>query len=83
VVQENHWNIDLNMESPPSPSCVIVACDSTRDRNEHDIKLVIDHVRARGIILSSGDRLLVLCILHKVSHPSRCHILLFRVVLYI
>ncbi|MCH95842.1 proline-rich receptor-like protein kinase PERK12-like [Trifolium medium] len=58
------------MESPPSPSCVIVACDATRDRNEHDIKLVIDHVRARGIILSSGDRLLVLCILHKVSHPS-------------
>ncbi|RHN69522.1 putative rossmann-like alpha/beta/alpha sandwich protein [Medicago truncatula] len=57
------------MDSPPSPSCIIVACDATRDRNEHDIKLVIDHVHAKDIILSSGDRLLVLCILHKVSHP--------------
>ncbi|CAL5203945.1 unnamed protein product [Lathyrus oleraceus] len=53
----------------PSSSCIIVACDATRDRNEHEIKIVIDHVRARDIMLSSGDRLLVLCILHKVSHP--------------
>ncbi|KAL5075639.1 hypothetical protein RYX36_014623 [Vicia faba] len=57
------------MDSPPSSSCIIVACDATRDRNEHEIKIVIDHVRARDIMLASGDRLLVLCILHKVSHP--------------
>ncbi|XP_058759304.1 serine/threonine-protein kinase CDG1-like [Vicia villosa] len=57
------------MDSPHSSSCIIVACDATRDRNEHEIKIVIDHVRARDIMLASGDRLLVLCILHKVSHP--------------
>ncbi|XP_057440109.1 proline-rich receptor-like protein kinase PERK14 [Lotus japonicus] len=58
------------MESPPRhPSYVIVACDATRDRNEHEIKIVVDHVRAKGIILSAGDKLLVLCVLHKVSHP--------------
>ncbi|XP_004502563.1 proline-rich receptor-like protein kinase PERK10 isoform X2 [Cicer arietinum] len=57
------------MESTSSPSCIIVACDATRDRNEHEIKLVIDHMRSKGIILSAGVRLLMLCILHKVSHP--------------
>lgn len=59
------------MESTSSPSCIIVACDATRDRNEHEIKLVIDHMRSKGIILSAGVRLLMLCILHKVSHPSK------------
>ncbi|TKY74189.1 Proline-rich receptor protein kinase PERK8 [Spatholobus suberectus] len=57
------------MDSPPSPSYVVVACDATRDRTEHEIKLVVDHVRARGVFLSAGDKLLVLCVLHKVSHP--------------
>ncbi|KAG5045672.1 hypothetical protein JHK82_015059 [Glycine max] len=56
--------------SPPaSASYVVVACDATRDRTEHEIKLVVDHVRARRVFLSSGDKLLVLCVLHKVSHP--------------
>lgn len=64
------------MESPPRhPSYVIVACDATRDRNEHEIKTVVDHVRAKGVILSAGDKLLVLCVLHKVSHPSKCLII--------
>ncbi|KAK7351070.1 hypothetical protein VNO77_10233 [Canavalia gladiata] len=57
------------MDSPPSPSYVVVACDATRDRTEHEIKLVVDHVRAKGVFLSGGDKLLVLCVLHKVSHP--------------
>ncbi|XP_047158877.1 proline-rich receptor-like protein kinase PERK14 [Vigna umbellata] len=57
------------MESPPTPSYVVVACDATRDRTENEIKLVADHVRARGSFLSHGDKLLVLCVLHKVSHP--------------
>lgn len=60
------------MDRPPPSSCIVVACDATRDRNEQEIKIVIDHVRVRDIMLSSGDRLLVLCILHKVSHPSKC-----------
>ncbi|KAJ1380313.1 Tyrosine-protein kinase, active site [Sesbania bispinosa] len=57
------------MESPPPPSYIVVAADATRDRNEHEIKLIIDHIRARGDILSARDRLLLLCVLHKVSHP--------------
>ncbi|XP_020233022.1 receptor-like cytosolic serine/threonine-protein kinase RBK1 [Cajanus cajan] len=57
------------MDSPPSASYVIFACDATRDRTEHEIKLVVNHVRTRGVFLSSGDKLLVLCVLHKVSHP--------------
>lgn len=59
------------MRPASDPPCVIVACDATRDRNEHDIKLVIGNVRANGVILSAGDKLLVLCVLHKVSHPSK------------
>lgn len=62
------------MDSPPaSASYVVVACDATRERTEHEIKLVVDHVRARRVFLSSGDKLLVLCVLHKVSHPSKCY----------
>ncbi|KAL9313685.1 hypothetical protein ACSQ67_019137 [Phaseolus vulgaris] len=57
------------MDSPPIPSYVVVACDATRDRTEHEIKLVVDHVRSSGVFLSNGDKLLVLCVLHKVSHP--------------
>ncbi|KAL2339704.1 hypothetical protein Fmac_007644 [Flemingia macrophylla] len=57
------------MDSPTSASYVIFACDATRDRNEHEIKLVVDHIRTKGVFLSSGDTLLVLCVLHKVSHP--------------
>ncbi|RDX62847.1 Proline-rich receptor-like protein kinase PERK8, partial [Mucuna pruriens] len=57
------------MDRPPSPSYVVVACDATRDRTEHEIKLIADHVRTRGVFLTSGDKLLVLCVLHKVSHP--------------
>ncbi|XP_061373360.1 proline-rich receptor-like protein kinase PERK14 [Gastrolobium bilobum] len=56
-------------DHPPPLSYVVVACDATKDGNEHDIKLVVDHVRARGVILSAGERLLVLCVLHKVPHP--------------
>ena len=62
------------MDSPPaSASYVVVACDATRNRTEHEIKLVVDHVRARRVFLSSGDKLLVLCVLHKVSHPRECY----------
>ncbi|KAG5019124.1 hypothetical protein JHK87_014979 [Glycine soja] len=59
----------MDHSPPASASYVVVACDATRDRTEHEIKLVVDHVRARRVFLSSGDKLLVLCVLHKVSHP--------------
>ncbi|KAG4969475.1 hypothetical protein JHK82_035175 [Glycine max] len=53
----------------PLPSYVVVACDATRARNEHEVKLVVDHLRSRGDILSESDSLLVFCALHKVAHP--------------
>ncbi|KHN46959.1 Proline-rich receptor-like protein kinase PERK8 [Glycine soja] len=61
--------MSMDHSPPASASYVVVACDATRDRTEHEIKLVVDHVRARRVFLSSGDKLLVLCVLHKVSHP--------------
>ncbi|KAK7282661.1 hypothetical protein RIF29_11615 [Crotalaria pallida] len=52
------------------PCYVVVACDATKERSEHEIKNVVDHVlTCKAIVLSAGDRLLVLCILHKVPHP--------------
>ncbi|RDX78237.1 hypothetical protein CR513_41510, partial [Mucuna pruriens] len=53
----------------PLPSYVVVACDATKDRNEHEVKLVVDQIRRRGDILSADDSLLVLGALHKVPHP--------------
>nr|KYP60188.1 hypothetical protein KK1_015639 [Cajanus cajan] len=53
----------------PLPSYVVVACDATKDRNEHEIKHVVDRLRRRGDILSASHSLLVLGALHKVPHP--------------
>ncbi|TKY56052.1 Proline-rich receptor protein kinase PERK8 [Spatholobus suberectus] len=58
----------MSMEIP-IPSYVVVACDATKDRNEQEVKLVVDHLRSRGDILSASDSLLVLGALHKVPHP--------------
>jgi len=56
----------MSMDSPPaSASYVVVACDATRNRTEHEIKLVVDHVQERHVFLPSGDKLLVLSILHN------------------
>lgn len=53
-------------------SYVVVACDATKDRNEQEVKVVVDHLKSRGDILSSSDSLVVLGALHKVPHPSKC-----------
>ncbi|XP_038724828.1 probable serine/threonine-protein kinase PBL18 isoform X2 [Tripterygium wilfordii] len=58
-----------SMESPLSPSHVIIAYDATKDRSEHELKLTVDSVRVRGDILRGGDTLIVLGVLHKVLHP--------------
>lgn len=64
-----NWLV-MSMENK---SYVIMACDTTKDRNEHEIKLVVDHLRSSrgGDILSAGDTLLLLGVLHKVPHPSK------------
>ncbi|XP_061970639.1 probable serine/threonine-protein kinase PBL21 [Populus nigra] len=57
------------MESPISPSHVVIAYDATKDRGVHELKLTIDAVRMRGDILRGGDTLVVHGVLHRVLHP--------------
>lgn len=58
------------MESPLSPSHVIIAYDATKDRGVHELERTIEEVRMRGDILRGGDTLLVLGVLHKLPNPS-------------
>ncbi|KAI6691030.1 hypothetical protein NL676_027858 [Syzygium grande] len=57
------------METPPSPSYVIVAYDATKVRNEHEFGVTLNSVLTRGDILRGGDTIVVLGVLHKVPHP--------------
>lgn len=60
------------METPPSPSHVVIAYDATKERTEHELNLTINRVRLRGDILRTGDTLVVFGVLHRVTHPSEC-----------
>lgn len=60
------------MASPMTPSHVVIAYDATKDRGGHELKLTIDAVQLRGDILRAGDTIVVLGVLHKVVHPSKC-----------
>ncbi|OWM85146.1 hypothetical protein CDL15_Pgr027933 [Punica granatum] len=55
------------METPSSPSYVIIAFDATKVRNEHELWVTLNNVQARGDILRGGDTIVVLGVLHKVS----------------
>lgn len=55
-----------------TPSHVVIAYDATKDRGGHELKLTIDAVQLRGDILRAGDTIVVLGVLHKVVHPSKC-----------
>ncbi|XP_065882086.1 probable serine/threonine-protein kinase PBL7 [Euphorbia lathyris] len=57
------------MESPLSPSHVVIAYDATKDRGVHELQRTIDEVRMRGDILRGGDTLIVLGVLHKLTNP--------------
>lgn len=56
---------------PPPPSCVIMAYDATKLRNEHEFKVTFKSVQTRGDILRGGDTIVVLGVLHRVTHPSK------------
>lgn len=60
------------METPPSPSHVVIAYDATKERTEHELKHTVNGIRLRGDILRGGDTLVVLGVLHRVTHPSKC-----------
>ncbi|KAM7253042.1 hypothetical protein ACFE04_025660 [Oxalis oulophora] len=57
------------MGTPPVPSRVVIAYDATRDRGKQEFRVTIRGLRVRGDILHGGDNLLVLGVLHRVTHP--------------
>ncbi|XP_031742726.1 uncharacterized protein LOC116404465 [Cucumis sativus] len=57
------------METPLTSSRIIIAYDATKDRTEHELQLTLRNLWMRGDILRGGDTLIVLGILHKVTHP--------------
>ncbi|TVU36290.1 hypothetical protein EJB05_18220, partial [Eragrostis curvula] len=58
----------------PAPQLVVLALDATWDHREEEIRKAIEGLVARGDILRGGDSLLVLGVLHTVTHPMgyRC-----------
>ncbi|KAK8624087.1 hypothetical protein V6N13_065444 [Hibiscus sabdariffa] len=56
-------------KTPLKPSHVIIAFDATKDHTEREFRTVIKNVRVRGDILRAGDTLVVLGVLHRVTHP--------------
>ncbi|XVF39190.1 hypothetical protein PTKIN_Ptkin01aG0015600 [Pterospermum kingtungense] len=59
----------MEITSPPSPSHVVVALDATKDHNERALREIVKNTRVRGDILRGGDTLVMLGVLHRVTHP--------------
>ncbi|KAJ0086735.1 hypothetical protein Patl1_08191 [Pistacia atlantica] len=57
------------MDTLSSPSYVVIAYDATKERGQDELKVTVNRVRLRGDILRGGDTLLVLGVLHRVTHP--------------
>ncbi|KAH6782596.1 hypothetical protein C2S52_000528 [Perilla frutescens var. hirtella] len=51
------------------PSRILIVCDATKDRNNHEFMKMIHDIRMRGGILNPGDSIRVFGVLHKVLHP--------------
>ncbi|KAG8633234.1 hypothetical protein MANES_18G084900v8 [Manihot esculenta] len=60
--------VSFLMENLLSHSYIVIAYDATKDRGMHELKRTINEVRLRGDILHTGDRLIVLGVLHKVPN---------------
>ncbi|KAI4320596.1 hypothetical protein MLD38_034058 [Melastoma candidum] len=58
----------------PAPSRLIMALDATKARNEHEFRVTLKSVQTRGDILRGGDAIVVLGVLHKVTHPMGYHV---------
>ncbi|GMP46606.1 hypothetical protein CsSME_00014688 [Camellia sinensis var. sinensis] len=61
-----------NNPLPLMPGRVVIAYDATKDRNERELKRTVDNIRYRGDILHGGDTLMLLGVLHRLPHPSKC-----------
>jgi len=53
----------------PPPQMVVVALDATRDHRDDEIKTAFRNLVERGDILRARDSLLVLGVLHSITHP--------------
>lgn len=56
-------------ESFTSPSYVVMAYDATKECSEMEFSFAVKNIRKRGDILCRGSTLVVLGVLHLVSHP--------------
>lgn len=52
-----------------TPRLVVVALDATRSHRDDEIKTAINRLLLAGDILRSGDSLLVLGVVHSITHP--------------
>lgn len=63
------------MASPlPPPQMVVVVLDATRDHRDDEIKTALRNLFERGDILRPKDSLLVLGVLHSITHPCEDHL---------
>lgn len=67
----------------PPPQLVVLALDATKDHRDEEIRMAIGGLVARGDILRGGDSLLVLGVLHTITHPSEAHLLSLPFLLYL
>lgn len=58
-------------ESFTLPSYVVMAYDATKDCSELEFSFAVNNIRKRGDILRRGNTLVVLGVLHLVSHPRK------------
>ncbi|KAE8735093.1 hypothetical protein F3Y22_tig00000477pilonHSYRG00460 [Hibiscus syriacus] len=56
-------------KTPLTPSHVFIAFDATKDHTEREFRITINNVKVRGDILHAGDTLVMLGVLHRVTHP--------------
>ncbi|KAF3440132.1 hypothetical protein FNV43_RR18410 [Rhamnella rubrinervis] len=59
----------MAMESFSSPSYVVMAYDATKECSEMEFSFAVKNIRTRGDILRRGNTLVVLGVLHLLSHP--------------
>lgn len=58
-------------DNPQMRSRILIVCDATKDRIDHEFRHTIRRIRMRGGILHPGDRIKVFGVLHRVLHPSK------------
>ncbi|KAL6840217.1 hypothetical protein ACP4OV_030027 [Aristida adscensionis] len=53
----------------PRPQLVVLVLDATRNHRDEEIRMAFSGLMGRGDILRGGDSLLVLGVLHTITHP--------------